>query len=164
MPHAYDMVLCDSYAVTRAVPASRFLLYIAFTVMEFWVCLCCSVFHFMNSAYHTTMNFAYLSALCVSTFCSELTYPWQNARHETDVASSCNMSTPQYCSNCAALLCTPYSKLHHVTCDSYVTVLRAGVCECCVSVQKQLFWLLSAKLTSLSVNASLSGNLGRGGL
>jgi hypothetical protein len=35
MPHAYDMALCDSYVVTHAVLASRFLLYIAFTVMEF---------------------------------------------------------------------------------------------------------------------------------
>ncbi len=34
MPRAYNMALCDSYAVTRAVLASSFLLYIAFTVIE----------------------------------------------------------------------------------------------------------------------------------
>ncbi len=49
----------------------------------------------------------YMYELCLSfsfvcvTFCSELTDPCQNSRHvhdrEIDVASSCNMSTPQYC-------------------------------------------------------------------
>ena len=64
------------FAVTRALLASRFLLYVVCTVAEFnsenyeFVCVALS----STSAYHTTMNFAWtcLPAWCVSTFCSDL--------------------------------------------------------------------------------------------